>query len=354
MPTVAAAEGTREGGVIGGIAGGAGGVVAGVVQGVNVLGGGIVSGVGQIVRGVAATPTALIAPSRGMWWNSNEGRWVKTYLIEDERWVKSEPEYDEDILGEEAIPDAERKAAGAGPAVKDTYYYDKLGVDPGVDSDMIKRRYFIVARKYSPDRAGANPEAQQEFQEIGRAYTILMNPDLRAKYDRVGRDGLWKEEEEPPDVDPFMLYTLLFGSEKFNGYIGRLAAVTDARVGDETSSKITLVKARLLQKRRVVRLALKLAERLAKWAEDGLHAGARADWIAEAEFLCDASFGVELVNVIGQVGVLFVVSVSCLFYQCEVRRSMETLLTIAFLFAIMGNLSITRYTSYQPASFSGH
>ena len=166
---------------------------------------------------------------------------------------------------------------------------------------MIKRRYFIIARKYSPDRAGANPEAQKEFQEIGKAYTILMNPELRAKYDRVGRDGLWKEEAEPPDVDPFMLYTVLFGSDKFNDYIGRLAAVASARVGDEASSKITMTKARLLQKRRVTRLALKLAERLAKWAEDKLESGARADWMADVENLCDASFGVELVNVIGKV-----------------------------------------------------
>jgi curved DNA-binding protein CbpA len=245
----------------------------------------------------------MIAPSRGCWWNVNEGKWVKTNLLDEERWINKEPEYDEDILGDNVVPEEKRpKSKEGGEMVKDTYYYDKLGLDPSVDSDMIKRRYFIIARKFSPDRAGAkNPQAQQEFAEIGRAYTILMNPDLRAKYDRVGRDMLWQEEEEPPEVDPFMLYTLLFGSEKFNDYIGRLAAVTSIRVGDESQSKITLAKARLLQKRRVTRLALKLAERLQAWAEDGLKDQARADWTAEAEKLCDASYGVELVRVIGQV-----------------------------------------------------
>lgn len=314
MPTVAAAEGKKEAGVLGGIAGGAGGVLAGVVQGANVFAGGLVTGVGQMVRGVAATPSAMIAPSKGMWWNANEGIWVKTYLLEEERWLKAQPEYDEDILGEEAIPEEERDSKkGSGldgsdkdandkrALVKDMYYYDKLGLDPTVDSEMIKRRYFIIARKFSPDRAGANPKAQQEFQEIGKAYTILMNPDLRAKYDRVGRDKLWAEEEEPPDINPYVLYSMLFGQKKFENYFGCLAAVTSVRVGDEEHCKITLEKARLLQKRRVTRLAVKLAERLAKWAEDDLETQAKADWMAEAEDLCDASYGPELVHVIGKV-----------------------------------------------------
>ncbi|KAG7348343.1 DnaJ protein [Nitzschia inconspicua] len=305
-PTIGLGEGHKEAGVFGGVVGGVTGAAAGIVQAANVLGGGIVTGVGQIARGIAATPNAVIAPTRGCWWNPNEGVWVKTNLLEEERWIKDQPEFDQDILGDEVIPEDHRPKDDNNlgiptKKVKDTYYYDKLGLDPGVDSDMIKRRYYIIARKYSPDRAGANKKAQNEFQEIGRAYTILMNPDLRAKYDRVGRETLWEDEEEPPDVDPFMLYTLLFGSEKFNDYIGKLAAVTSARVGDEKHKKITMAKARLLQKRRVTRLALKLAERLQKWAEDDLQSSALADWAAEAENLCDASYGVELVHVIGKV-----------------------------------------------------
>lgn len=309
MPAVAAAEGKKEAGVLGAIGGGAGGVIAGVVQGANVFAGGLVTGVGQIVRGVAATPSAIIAPSKGMWWNSSEGKWVKTNLLDEERWIKTQPEFDEDILGDDAIPEEERKARKESSAktddkrnlVKDMYYYDKLGVDPDVSSDMIKRRYFIIARKFSPDRSGANPKAQQEFQEIGKAYTILMNPDLRAKYDRVGKDKLWAEEEEPPDINPFVLYSMLFGQEKFNDYFGRLAAVTSVRVGDEKHSNITPENARLLQKRRVTRLALKLADRLAKWAEDGMKDSAEEEWQVEAENLCDASYGPELTHVVGKV-----------------------------------------------------
>ena len=211
--------------------------------------------------------------------------------------------YDEDILGEMALPEDIRPKKG-NDKVKDMYYYDKFGLDPDVDSSVIKRRYFNIARKYSPDRAGANPEAQTEFQEIGRAYAVLMNPKLRAKYDRVGRDGLWDEDDDGPDIDPMMLYTLLFGSEKFNDHIGKLAAVSSVRIGPEVSSKLTMSKSRLLQKRRVTRLAIKLAERLQKWAEDGTPDVAKKDWEEQVRLLCDASYGIELVNVIGKVSQL--------------------------------------------------
>lgn len=305
MPAVAGAEGKKEAGVIGGIAAGAGGVIAGVVQGANVFGGGLVTGVSQIARGVAATPNAIIAPSRGFWWNGALGKWMQTNLLEEEQWIKKEPSYDEDILGEMALPEDERSARGTNDKrVKDMYYYDKLGLDCDVDSDTIKRRYFIVSRKYSPDRCGSNPQAEAEFQEIGRAYAILMNPGLRAKYDRVGRDRLFDEEDsddEEEDVDPLMLYTLLFGSEKFNDHIGRLTAVTSTRVGCEVCSKLTLNQCRVLQRRRVTRLALKLAERLSMWAEDDDKEAARKQWEEEASFLCNSSYGDKLTHVIGKV-----------------------------------------------------
>jgi hypothetical protein len=306
MPTVAAAEGTKKMGVVGGILGGVGGTIGGVVHATNMLGGGIVTGVSQIVQGVAATPRAVMAPSQGKWWNANEGRWVQTNLLDEERWIETQSKYDDDLLGEDVIPEDERPPEDPNKKkVKDMYYYDKLGLDPSVvDAEMVKRRYFIIARKFSPQRCGANPEANEEFQTIGRAYMVLSNDALRAKYDRVGREGMWKDEADddpPPDVDPHLLYAFLCGSEKCQPYLGRLAAATAARVGDESSSTLTLEQARLLQRRRVTRLALTLSDRLVKWAEEDLKISAKADWITEADDLCDASYGIELVHVIGKV-----------------------------------------------------
>eukprot|EP00536_Pseudo-nitzschia_multiseries_P011884 jgi/Psemu1/289958/fgenesh1_pg.430_\ len=313
MPTVAGAEGKREAGVIGGIAGASGGIVAGVVQGVNVLGGGLVTGVSQIARGVTATPTAFIAPSKGYWWNGALGKWVRTNLLEEERWIQSQPVRDEDLLGPIALAHSEdetssrRGDSAKTKTVVDTYYYDKLDLECDVDTDTIHRRYFVVARKYDPMRCGANPKAAAEFREIGQAYAILTNSILRAKYDRVGRDSLWDEddsdsdEESENEADPRMMYTLLFGSEKFNDHVGPLAAMTSTRICCEVESDLTLAELRLLQKRRVTRLALKLAERLSVWAEDNDPERARKKWEEEAMFLCDASYGDRLVHVIGTV-----------------------------------------------------
>lgn len=321
MPTVAGAEGQKEAGIIGLVSGTSTGLVAGAVQGANILGGSVVTGVSQIVRGAAATPNAVIAPSRGYWWNGATGKWEQTCLLEEERWVKGEPPYDEDILGDVALP-VDMRAENGSNRVKDMYYYDKLGLDPSVDSNMIKRRYFIIARKYSPDRAGSNPEAQTEFKEIGRAYAVLMNPDLRAKYDKVGRDGLWDDDDDDDDnIDPLMLYTLLFGSDKFNVYIGKLAAVSSVRICPEVSSNLTISKARLLQKRRVTRLALKLAQRLEKYAEDGTPEIAKRDWEEQARFLCDASYGIELVHVIGKI---YTLSAVCFLGSLESGIGMPT------------------------------
>mmetsp|Transcript_63433 Transcript_63433/g.95765 ORF Transcript_63433/g.95765 Transcript_63433/m.95765 type:complete len:537 (-) Transcript_63433:122-1732(-) len=301
MPTVGAAHGTRELGVPGAVIGGVGGAVGGVVQAVNQMGGGLVAGVGQVVQGAVATPSAVTNPSKGKWWNANEGEWVYTNLLDEERWINTQPLFDEDILGEDVVPEEFKVPEDSRKKVKDMHYYDLLGLDPSVDSAMVKRRYYIIARKYSPDRCGANSQAQEEFNEIGHAYMVLMNAELREKYDRVGRKGLWKTESyDDEDVNPNTLYTFLFGSEKFDDYIGRLAAATAARVGEVENTKVSDAEARLLQRRRVTRLALKLADRLQQWAEDGLEMSAKANWTAEAEILSKASYGVDLVQVIGK------------------------------------------------------
>jgi hypothetical protein len=347
MPGVAANEASKDGGgVLGGVVGGAIGVVGGVVHGVNVMGGGLVAGVSQMIRGVAATPQSIMAPSQGKWWNDNEGSWVLTDLAKEEAWMQEQPKFDQDILGEDVIPEDERdddESISKKKQVKDTYYYDLFNLDPSVDSAMIKRRYYIIARKYSPDRCGANDEAQEQFQEIGRAYCILMNDELRARYDKVGREGLFDfdnnnqdEYEEPPEVDPQLLYTFLFGSEKMNPYFGRLAAATLVRVGDDIS-KISLEQARLLQKRRVTRLSLQLADRLKTWAQDDMHNVAKADWMTEAEDLSNASYGIELVHVIG-----------------KVRKIVLCCLLLFLTLLILGWLEPTIHDMYQLGLFFSH
>ena len=95
-----------------------------------------------------------------------------------------------------------------------------------------------------------------------------------------------------------MLFAFLFGSDKFGDYIGRLSTATSALVAD--SPKIGSNEARTLQKRRCTRLAFKLAERLKIWVEEDYDA-AKAMYESAAMDLSKASYGTELVHLIGKV-----------------------------------------------------
>ena len=215
------------------------------------------------------------------------------------------PEDDDDILGD-AKKDAEdgtKKPGMTASKVADTSYYDALDVAPDTEPSKIKRQYYILARKYHPDRVGKDDkEAADKFKDIAEAYQVLSDPELRAKYDKEGKDGLSADRTDvadgPNQPDPAILFAFLFGSDKFGDYVGRLAMATSALVAD--SPKIGPKEARIVQSRRVTRLAIKLAERLSVWVTED-YDGAKAIWESAATDLGGASYGTELVHLIGRV-----------------------------------------------------
>lgn len=68
-------------------------------------------------------------------------------------------------------------------------YYEILGVTRNSDKEEIKRAYRRLARKYHPD-VNKEPGAEERFKEINRAYEILSEPEIRARYDRFGEAGV--------------------------------------------------------------------------------------------------------------------------------------------------------------------
>lgn len=68
-------------------------------------------------------------------------------------------------------------------------FYAILGVPRSADTAAIKSAYRKLAKQYHPD---ANPgkDTTEKFQEINRAYEVLTNEELRAKYDRFGEAGI--------------------------------------------------------------------------------------------------------------------------------------------------------------------
>src|SRR4051812_50201227 len=63
--------------------------------------------------------------------------------------------------------------------------YAVLGVSRDADADAIKKAYRRLARQLHPD-VNPDPETQERFKEVSRAYDVLSDPQKRSAYDRGG------------------------------------------------------------------------------------------------------------------------------------------------------------------------
>lgn len=68
-------------------------------------------------------------------------------------------------------------------------YYQILEVEKNASKDDIKKAFRQKARKLHPD-VNKEPDAEEKFKELGKAYETLMDDEKRALYDQYGEDGL--------------------------------------------------------------------------------------------------------------------------------------------------------------------
>lgn len=115
--------------------------------------------------------------------------------------------------------------------------YATLGVGRDATADEIKTAYRRLARRYHPDVNPDNPEAEEKFKEIGRAYAILSDPEKKARFDQF---GVTDDQTSAPGAGDF------FGGvsmgdlfESFFGGFG-VGGRGSARDGDDIRTDITI------------------------------------------------------------------------------------------------------------------
>ncbi|CAN3474906.1 dnaJ-like protein 1 [Diutina catenulata] len=113
----------------------------------------------------------------------------------------------------------------------DTEYYDLLGISTTATSLEIKKAYRKAAIRLHPDK-NPSPDAAAQFQAVGEAYQVLSDEQLRVKYDKYG-----KQESIPSEgfEDPSEFFSVIFGGEAFNDWIGELSLFQELTKSAELS-----------------------------------------------------------------------------------------------------------------------
>jgi len=246
----------------------------------------------------AATDTA-VHKVQGKRFDYVQQKWVIDNLKKEEKEIEKYPNNDDDILKSSEESDKIENSEGHGN-VKEKEYYDALGVPTDANQSKIKRAYYVKAREFHPDRNDSE-EAKEKFQIIGEAYQVLSEPKLRAIYNKEGKEGLSGDKTEAAigDVDPSLVYTFLFGSDGFNDITGRLQVVTQTMLSTSNNSTVDRKKVIELERRRVIRLAIKLKERIKTFVE-GNHDMAFTEWREESERLLKLRYGQDILNTVGR------------------------------------------------------
>lgn len=105
-------------------------------------------------------------------------------------------------------------------------YYEVLGVDKNASANDIKKAYRKMAIQYHPDKNPGDKNAEEKFKEAAEAYSVLSDPDKKARYDQFGFEGVGGAGAggfggAGMDMnDIFSMFGDIFGGGGFGGFGG--------------------------------------------------------------------------------------------------------------------------------------
>ena len=293
MTLAAPVMGARESG----IKGFAGGCAQGVVGLVALPLIGVAQGVYDLGRGIGATPVAIQATVVGKEWDGTSWQF---YDLGRERDAVDAIDPDAAFAAARKRQREEKAAFKKGSGlfapstnVASTEFYDVLDVPPDASAARIKKSYYKKALQCHPDKHPGDADAAAKFQKIGAAYQVLSNPQARARYDASGDAG------EVPALDSTTLFAVVFGSAKFEDFVGELQLAQLAQE-EQDDTDVPDEERAYLQRKREVDCAAKVVDLLDPYASGRLDEAAfEVSLKPLAQDLASNAFGAALLDVVG-------------------------------------------------------
>lgn len=118
--------------------------------------------------------------------------------------------------------------------VVDTEYYELLGIETTATAVEIKKAYRKKSIEEHPDKNPNDPGATERFQAISEAYQVLSDRDLRANYDKFGKE---KAIPKGGFEDAAEQFSVIFGGEAFEPYIGELTLLKNLQRQEELQAQ---------------------------------------------------------------------------------------------------------------------